>query len=84
MYTDPSKRGYLSDPNQIKENRLLLAQKFGYELPDLTKGSRRALHRLRKDPRQIFFGLQPGWIINLTDKAVLKPVGAELQEFYRA
>ncbi|PIK46011.1 putative 39S ribosomal protein L15, mitochondrial isoform X1 [Apostichopus japonicus] len=45
MYTDPSKRGYLSDPNQIKENRLLLAQKFGYELPDLTKGSRRALHR---------------------------------------
>lgn len=83
MYTDPCKRGYLADPDRIKEERLLLAQKFGYELPDLTKSSRRALYQLRKDPRQIFFGLQPGWVVNLRDRTVLKPLDEDLQEFYR-
>ena len=29
--------------------------------------------KMRKDPRQIFFGLQPGSIISLKDEVVIKP-----------
>ncbi|KAJ8033267.1 39S ribosomal protein L15, mitochondrial [Holothuria leucospilota] len=84
MYTDPAKRGYLADPEKIREERLLLAQKFGYELPDITRSSRRALLQMRKDPRQIFFGLQPGWFVNMTDKTVIKPLDEELNEYYKS
>ncbi|KAI1287692.1 39S ribosomal protein L15, mitochondrial [Halotydeus destructor] len=52
MYSDPSKRGYLADPVKIAEERLKLAQKFGYELPDLTKDDQYKMLRLHKDPRQ--------------------------------
>jgi len=37
FYTDPKSRGYLADPALIAEERLKLAQKYGYELPDITK-----------------------------------------------
>ena len=36
----------------------------------------------RKDPRQIFFGLWPGWVVNLKDKAIVKPRDQELNEYY--
>lgn len=30
-----------------------------------------------KDPRQIFFGLQPGWVVNLPDETIIKPVDVQ-------
>lgn len=38
--------------------------------------------KLRKDPRQVFFGLQPGWVVNLRDKEILQPENTELKEYY--
>jgi len=57
-----------------------LAQKYGYELPDL---SNQPIMKVRKDPLQVFFGLEPGWVVNLRDKEILKPTDPELVEFYR-
>ena len=36
-YTNPKNRGYLADPELIAKDRTILAQKYGYELPDLEK-----------------------------------------------
>merc|ERR1719422_1396675 len=72
-YSNPDNRGYLADPDQILESRERLAQKYGYRLPDLSRDPLKALLRMRKDPLQIFYGLQPGWIVNLRDRSVLKP-----------
>ncbi|KAK3091006.1 hypothetical protein FSP39_016410 [Pinctada imbricata] len=74
-YTDPKFRGYLADPDEIAKARLELAQKFGYNLPDLSKDPKFEMLKKRKDPRQIFFGLAPGSIVNLVEKCVLKPKG---------
>ena len=38
----------------------------------------------RKDPRQVFFGLEPGWLINLKDKTILKPTDEVLQAYYKS
>jgi len=81
-YTDPKFRGYLADPDLIAEERLVLAQKYGYVLPDLSKDPKRELLLMRKDPRQIFFGLSPGWVINLRDKCILKPKDKVLRDYY--
>lgn len=27
-----------------------------------------------KDPRQLFLGLNPGWVVSLKDKCIIKPV----------
>jgi hypothetical protein len=32
-YINPANRGYLADPGRVAEERLLLAQKYGYEPP---------------------------------------------------
>lgn len=83
-YSDPKFRGYLADPEKIAEERVALSQKYGYELPDLSESDKLSLLLKRKDPRQIFFGLQPGWIVNLTEKKILKPKAAYLQEYYNS
>jgi hypothetical protein len=36
-----------------------------------------------QDPRQIFYGLQPGWIVNLPDSTIYKPEDEQLQQIYR-
>lgn len=69
-YTSAANRGYLADPAEIVADRLRLAQKYGYELPDIVDDVLKA----EKDPRQIFYGLQPGWVISVKDRAVIKPV----------
>ena len=51
----------------VEEERLKLAQKYGYELPDKEED----YMLKRKDVRQIFYGLQPGWIVSLADKVDL-------------
>jgi large subunit ribosomal protein L15 len=81
-YTDPKQRGYLANPDLIREERQSLAQKYGYKLPDSSKFS--PLFHLRKDPRQIFYGLEPGWLINLKDQTILKPTDEKFQTFYHS
>ncbi|KAL6086927.1 hypothetical protein STEG23_029862, partial [Scotinomys teguina] len=61
-YTDAKNRGYLADPAKFPEARLELAMKYGYVLPDITKDELFRMLSARKDPRQIFFGLGPGWV----------------------
>ena len=83
-YSNPKNRGYLADPEKIKEERVLLAQKYGYHLPDLSQDPDLPMLLMRKDPRQIWFGLQPGWIVNLRDKSILKPEDEQLKKYYQS
>lgn len=81
-YSDPSKRGYLSDPQKISEQRLILSQKYGYDLPIIENDPVYDMLMERKDPRQIFYGLHPGWVVNLRDKVILKPQEEHLRQYY--
>ncbi|XP_067886971.1 large ribosomal subunit protein uL15m isoform X2 [Heterodontus francisci] len=81
-YTDAQNRGYLTDPAKIQEVRIRLAKKYGYILPDITKDKMYSMLTMRKDPRQIFFGLAPGWVVNLPEKKILKPIDEELCSYY--
>ena len=80
FYTDPANRGYLADPERVAEERHVLAQKYGYDLPDIEEGFLKAT----KDPRQVFYGLEPGWIVNLKDRSIYKPLDKELQDYYKS
>jgi len=82
-YSDPKFRGYLADPDLIAEERLVLAQKYGYVLPDIEKDPQRDMLLMRKDPKQVFFGLEPGWVVSLRDKCVFKPKEEELLQYYK-
>ncbi|XP_063062142.1 large ribosomal subunit protein uL15m [Engraulis encrasicolus] len=83
-YTDPRNRGYLADPDQIQEARLALAEKYGYVLPDLSKDELCKMLAMRKGVRQIFYGLSPGWIVNMAEKKILKPTDEKLLQYYSA
>ena len=80
-YTNPANRGYLADPEKVAEERITLAQKYGYVLPKIDPKKDFFLTRL-KDPRQVFHGLQSGWIVNLIEKAIYKPLDKDVLEFY--
>ena len=85
FYTDPTKRGYLADPAKVQEERLVLAQKYGYDLPDIVSDPKRDVLTASKDPRQVFYGLEPGWIVNLREKLIYKPVGdRDLDDYYKS
>lgn len=77
-YTNPKNRGYLAHPDAIAEERFVLAQKYGYDLPEVSD----QVLQEAKDPRQVFYGLEPGWLINLADKEIYKPNDRTLSEFY--
>ncbi|XP_072936751.1 large ribosomal subunit protein uL15m [Epargyreus clarus] len=79
-YTSAESRGYLADPEKVSQERLKLAQKYGYQLPELDDQTLNVSDR--KDPRQIFYGLEPGWVVNLKEKCILKPKDNELLQFY--
>ncbi|XP_026727279.1 39S ribosomal protein L15, mitochondrial [Trichoplusia ni] len=83
-YTSAKSRGYLADPEEISKERLKLAQKYGYTLPDIEKDSDYKMMSERKDPRQIFYGLEPGWVVNLKDECILKPKDQELLSFFNS
>ena len=83
-YTNPKNRGYLADPDQVAEERFRLSQKYGYNLPDISKDPDLPILLERKDARQIFYGLQPGWLVNLRDKKILEPEDEQLLEYYRS
>lgn len=81
-YSDPKNRGYLAKPEDIETERQLLAQKYGYELPVISEEDQN-LMKITKTPRQVFYGLEPGWLINLRDKEILRPTDKEYQEYYQ-
>jgi large subunit ribosomal protein L15 len=80
FYVSASNRGYLADPTEVIQQRLALAQKYGYELQENKDEEQVPI----KDPRQIFYGLHPGWIVNLADKVIYKPSSSELKEVYES
>lgn len=82
-YSSASNRGYLADPDKVSWERLVLAQKYGYNLPRLEEDPMYEMLSLRKDPRQIFYGLEPGWLVSLVDKNIIKPKDEELLQYYR-
>ena len=79
-YSDAKNRGYLANPEEIAEQRFILAQKYGYELPEITD----EVLLESKDPRQVFYGLEPGWLVNLADKEIYKPNDKELLDYYNS
>jgi large subunit ribosomal protein L15 len=71
-YTNAKNRGYLADPEEISRERLVLAQKYGYELPKIENDPQYEMLTSVKDPRQIFYGLEPNVVVNLRDKSFIK------------
>ncbi|XP_076441317.1 large ribosomal subunit protein uL15m-like [Babylonia areolata] len=82
FYSSAATRGYLAGEEEVDAERQKLAQKYGYVLPDLASDPAGPMLRMRKDPGQLFYGLQPGWVVNLKDKVVLKPTSPEHLELY--
>jgi len=80
-FINAANRGYLSDPALVAEDRLVLAQKYGYELAEEETQPSHMLET--KDPRQIFYGLEPGWIVNLPEGVIYKPSDPSLEQFYK-
>lgn len=83
FYMSAANRGYLADPRKIAEERLVLAQKYGYDLPNIDKDPDSAMLKTTKDPRQVFYNLEPGWVVSLKEKVIYKPVDEELEQYYR-
>ncbi|OQV20165.1 39S ribosomal protein L15, mitochondrial [Hypsibius exemplaris] len=84
LYSNPKMRGYLADPAAVSLARVELAQKFGYNLPDVTKDPDYEMLIKRKDPRQCFYDLEPGWVVNLKDRTILKPADEVIRQYYRS
>lgn len=80
FYSGAKNRGYLADPAQVLQERQVLAQKYGYSL---TEEQLEFSTTTDKDPRQIFYGLEPGWVINLADQCIYKPLDPELVDMYQ-
>ena len=81
FYSGAENRGYLADPADVGRAKLSLAQKYGYSLSEEQLAGGEAE---RKDPRQIFHGLEPGWIVNLADSCIYKPEDGELETVYKS
>ena len=80
FYTSAETRGYLANPDEISWERLVLSQKYGYRLSKLEDDPDYEMLKSKKDPRQIFFGLEPGWVVNLKDEVILKCVSGEIND----
>jgi large subunit ribosomal protein L15 len=79
-YTNPKNRGYLADPESISRERLVLAQKYGYELPKIEDDPKYEMLMETKDPRQIFYGLEPEIVVNLKEKCFIKKLEQQKQQ----
>jgi len=82
FYSSAENRGYLADPRAIAEQRALLGQKYGYEPPSLDQ--MKGFLKETKDPKQVFYGLQSGWIVDLNDKSIYKPTDEEVIKYYES
>lgn len=80
-YCSARARGYLADIDDVKKDRTELAQKYGYQLPSLSQQVQE-LASEKKTALQIFYGLQPGWIVNLADEEIIKPTDGKLLNLY--
>ncbi|VDM31159.1 unnamed protein product [Hydatigera taeniaeformis] len=84
-YTSGANRGYLASPKQIADARVWLAQKYGYTLVDIASSPYKDLLSIQKEPWRIFHGLEPGWLVSLTDKVIIKPVDSlQHENFYKS
>ena len=81
-YTSAKHRGYLAHPDDIHEERIKLSQKYGYILPDINSDPKKAMLLMKKEYWQIFYGLKPGWMVNLVDCEVLRPKNPEHLKLY--
>lgn len=70
----------MADPARIAEHKFELAQKYGYQVTEIDPDD--TLMSATKDPRQVFYGLEPGWIVNLKDKVIFKPLDEDLKRYY--
>ncbi|CAH8474252.1 unnamed protein product [Schistosoma turkestanicum] len=86
FYANAESRGYLANPEEVAKSRVWLAQKYGYNPIDFNASSEsiRELMSMRKDPRQIFYGLEPGWLVSIPDKIVLKPKSELLETYHKS
>jgi len=55
-------------------------KKYGYEVGSISPSEE--LLSQTKDPHEVFYGLQSGWIVNLKDKVIFKPQDEELKKYY--
>ena len=79
FYSGAENRGYLADPRQVAQERSKLAQKYGYEVHNIEEPYLREI----KDPKQVFYGLESGWIVDLKDKIIYKPEkNSDIHKFY--
>lgn len=83
-YSSADNRGYLADPELLRQARIELAQKYGYILPDLSEDELYKMLSVKKDPRQVFLGLRPGWVVNIKDRKILKPTDPDLIKYYES
>jgi len=83
-YTNPDTRGYLANPEDVRKARYVLSQKYGYTPPDYENCDNPELFKIRKDPRQIFLGLNPGWVVCLKDRVIIKPKDDEYIQYYQS
>ncbi len=65
---------------RVAEHRFELAQKYGYEVHEIDVND--PLLTAVKDPRQVFYGLEPGWVVNLKDRVIFKPLDEDLKRYY--
>ncbi|XP_055371959.1 39S ribosomal protein L15, mitochondrial [Condylostylus longicornis] len=73
-YTSAVNRGYLANQAEIDKEREKLATKYGYTLSKLNEDPGFAeIANMVKEEEEIFYGLKPGWVINLVDKEIIKP-----------
>ncbi len=62
-----------------------MAQKYGYNPTELSTSPLKELLEVRKEPWRIFHGLEPGWLVSLADKAVIKPAESpDHDAFYKS
>ncbi|VDO18098.1 unnamed protein product [Brugia timori] len=76
LYTDPRRRGYLADPEDLIKAEEDLAQIMGYE----RKPAREQWEEKRPD--QLFLGIPSGSIVSLKDKKCFAPTHPVLQRYY--
>lgn len=78
-YSDAKHRGYLAPASAVAKERALLAQKYGYDLPKVNADEVQS-----KDPRQVFYGLAPGTVVDLKGKRFLRPKDEKLKAYYES
>jgi large subunit ribosomal protein L15 len=78
-FTAGRSRGYLASAESIRQARIELAAKMGYEIDD---DSSIETTNIVKHPHQVFAGIEPGWVVNLADRTLMKPTDSRVLAYY--